>query len=59
MDAFHSIAELENLGINVSDIKKLAEAGFHTVEAVSRGPSCTVVLWCWRGVCWPCRLGPS
>ncbi|PKU27963.1 hypothetical protein llap_21733 [Limosa lapponica baueri] len=32
------IARLEQCGINANDVKKLEEAGFHTVEAVAYAP---------------------
>lgn len=33
-----AIARLEEFGINSTDIKKLVEAGYHTVEAVAFTP---------------------
>nr|KAF6486918.1 RAD51 recombinase [Rousettus aegyptiacus] len=32
------ISRLEQCGINANDVKKLEEAGFHTVEAVAYAP---------------------
>ena len=32
------VARLEEFGINATDIKKLLEAGYHTVEAVAFTP---------------------
>lgn len=37
------IGKLEEHGISASDIKKLTEAGFHTVEAVAFTPKKTLV----------------
>lgn len=33
--SFHKIDELEQYGINKTDIAKLKTGGFHTIEAVS------------------------
>ena len=34
----HSFLHLQQCGINANDVKKLEEAGFHTVEAVAYAP---------------------
>ena len=38
------VMELEKQGISATDIKKLMEAGYHTVEAVAFTPKKTLVL---------------
>lgn len=34
----HGFLHLQQCGINANDVKKLEEAGFHTVEAVAYAP---------------------
>lgn len=34
----HGFLQLQQCGINANDVKKLEEAGFHTVEAVAYAP---------------------
>lgn len=33
--AFHKVEELEQYGVNKTDIQKLKQGGFHTIEAVA------------------------
>jgi meiotic recombination protein DMC1 len=42
--SYRPVAELQSHGINVSDIKKLEEAGFYTVGSVLQAPMRTLVL---------------
>jgi DNA repair protein RAD51 len=44
LDGPTPIKALEEKGINAGDIKKLEEAGFHTVEAVAFTPKKALVL---------------
>lgn len=44
LDGPTPIKALEEKGINAGDVKKLEEAGFHTVEAVAFTPKKQLVL---------------
>lgn len=44
MDGPTAIKALEEKGINAGDIKKMEEAGFHTVEAVAFTPKKHLIL---------------
>ena len=44
LDGPTAIKALEDKGINAGDVKKLEEAGFHTVEAVAFTPKKQLVL---------------
>lgn len=35
MVSFRKVEELENFGVNKTDVTKLKNAGYHTIEAVS------------------------